>query len=146
MFRISQNFAKNLIDLAKSGSVKSYLFDTDVIIDYLRGNEQGIFFFESYEHDFHTSAITIAELYSGVKGEKERQELEYFMSLFTVYPVTGKIAIEAGILQNRFFKSHGMGLADAMIAATAKEHGSTVISLNQKHFSMLDNLLIPYQK
>lgn len=89
--------------------------------------------------------VTIAELYSGVR-EEEQQELEYFMSLFTVFPLTVEIAKEAGFLRQSYFKSHGMGLADAMIAATAKANGATLVSLNVRHFSMLDNLLIPYTK
>ena len=58
--------------------MESYLFDTDVMIDYLRGNEAGINFFNSFEGIFQISAISIAELYSGVKGEQERKELDYF--------------------------------------------------------------------
>ena len=64
----------------------------------------------------------------------------------TVFPITVEIAKEAGYLRQSYFKSHGMGLADAMIAATAKAHGATLVSLNVRHFSMLDDLLIPYTK
>ena len=122
-----------------------FLFDTDIITDYLRGFDDALKFFESFDHNFSTSVVTIAELYSGVR-EEEQQELEYFMSLFTVFPLTVEIAKEAGFLRQSYFKSHGMGLADAMIAATAKANGATLVSLNVRHFSMLDNLLIPYTK
>lgn len=122
-----------------------FLFDSDIIIDYLRGFEGALKFFESFDHDFNTSVVTIAELYSGVR-DKDRQELEYFMSLFTVFPLTVEIAKEAGFLRQSYFRSHGIGLADAMIAATAKTQGATLLSLNTRHFSMLDNLLIPYAK
>jgi len=122
-----------------------FLFDSDIIIDYLRGFEGALKFFESFDHDFHTSVVTVAELYSGER-DKDHQELEYFMSLFTVFPLTVEIAKEAGFLRQSYFRSHGMGLADAMVAATAKAHGATLLSLNSRHFSMLDNLLIPYTK
>lgn len=72
------------------------LFDTDVIINYLRGDQQAIHYFESYDGDLCISAITIAELYSGVKGDQEREELDYFTSIFTVIPVTTEIAIKTG--------------------------------------------------
>lgn len=41
--------------------MKSYLFDTDVIIEYLRGNVPATDFFRTHEGDFYISAITIAE-------------------------------------------------------------------------------------
>jgi len=122
-----------------------FIFDSDIIIDYLRGFEGALEFFESFDYDFNTSVVTIAELYSGVR-DKDRQELEYFMSLFAVLPLTTEIAKVAAFLRQSYFKSHGMGLADAMIAATAKAHGATLVSLNACHFSMLDNVLVPYSK
>jgi len=123
-----------------------YLFDTDVIIDYLRGVDQAVKFFETFDSGFTTSAVTVAELYTGVKGNAEQHDLAFFLSLFTVFPLTEEIAIEAGSMRRTYFKSHGMGLADAMIAATAKAHELTLISLNSRHFSMLDNLSVPYKK
>lgn len=126
--------------------MQPFLFDTDIIIEYLRGNDQAINFFTTFEQEFYTSAITIAELYTGVKGDKEQFELEYFLSLFTIYPITGQIATEAGLLRQTYFSSHGMGLADAVIAATTKAHNARLVSLNRKHFSMLDELVVPYEK
>lgn len=122
------------------------LFDTDIIIDYLRGHRKAVDFFESFDGEFNVSAITIAELYSGVKGEQEREELDYFTSLFTVISVSGDIATEGGILRHKWHASHGMGLADALIAATASSRKMMLISLNEKHFGMLDFLKVPYRK
>lgn len=122
------------------------LFDTDIIIDYLRGDKKAVQFFDSFEGEFCVSAITIAELYSGVKGDEEEKDLNYFLSLFGVYPVNNEIAIAGGRLRNKWYESHGMGLADALIAATAGIHGMKLISLNKKYFGMLDNLEVPYKK
>lgn len=122
------------------------LFDTDVIIDYLRGDKQAINYLESFDSDFYVSAVTIAELYSGVKGDQEREELDYFTSLFTVLPVTSEIAVIGGLLRQTWHASHGMGLADALIAATANFHKMNLASLNEKHFGMLETLLVPYRK
>lgn len=119
-----------------------YLFDTEVIIDYLRGNREAVNFFRSLEGDFHVSAITIAELWSGVKGEEEKAKLGYFLSLFDVLPISREIAIEGGMLRNRWHQSHGMGLADALIAATAISKGLTLISLNEKHYGMMEVLKV----
>jgi len=122
------------------------LFDTDVIIDYLRGNRKAVQFLKSFEGEFCVSTITIAELYSGVKSDEEEKDLKYFLSLFTVYPVNNEIAISGGKLCNKWRQSHGMGLADALIAATANINDMRLISLNKKHFGMLNRLEVPYSK
>lgn len=122
------------------------LFDTDVIIDFLRGRPEAVNFLNAFDQEFRISAVTIAELYSGIKGDAERDELAWFLSLFTVLPLTEEIAIDAGKLRQNYFRSHGMSLADAMIAATARSFGARLISLNKKHFAMLGNLVVPYEK
>lgn len=35
-------------------------------------------------------------------------------------------------------------LADALIAATAEFHGAWLVTLNVKHFPMLDDVMVPY--
>jgi len=122
------------------------LFDTDVIIDYLRGNRKAVQFLKSFEGEFCVSTITIAELYSGVKSDEEEKDLKYFLSLFTVYPFNNEIAISGVKWRNKWRQSHGMGLADALIAATANINDMRLISLNKKHFGMLNRLEVPYSK
>jgi predicted nucleic acid-binding protein len=41
--------------------------------------------------------------------------------------------------------SHGTGLLDALIAATARLHDLRLMTRNVRHFPMLDDLLVPYQ-
>lgn len=64
------------------------------------------------------SSIVVAELYAGVKGDSELNALENFVSLFRIIPVTSEIARTGGLYKRDFGKSHGVGLADAIIAAT----------------------------
>ena len=47
----------------------NYLIDTDVIIDYLRGNPKAKTFFEKIPGNLYLSSITVAELYADIKGE-----------------------------------------------------------------------------
>ncbi|MFN5219653.1 MAG: hypothetical protein ACK5FE_01870 [Cyanobacteriota bacterium] len=42
--------------------------------------------------------------------------------------------------------SHGTGLADALIAASAEAAGATLVTLNRRHFPMLADVLVPYAK
>lgn len=122
------------------------LFDTDVIIDYLREEEKAVLYFENItQSSFLISTITIAELYCGVKPA-EATALENFISLFEIVDLDRKIAELGGFFRQNYLKSHGVGIADALIAATAKIRQATLVTLNKKHFPMLDKILIPYRK
>lgn len=55
-------------------------------------------------------------------------------------------AVVAGLRRRQYGRSHGTRLADALIAASADAVGGTLVTLNQRHFPMLANLLIPYRK
>nr|VFK08400.1 MAG: hypothetical protein BECKLPF1236A_GA0070988_100171 [Candidatus Kentron sp. LPFa]VFK24611.1 MAG: hypothetical protein BECKLPF1236C_GA0070990_100152 [Candidatus Kentron sp. LPFa] len=91
------------------------------------------------------SSIVVAELYAGAKDE-ELSVLDELPRLFPVEPVTAEIARLAGLLKGRYARSHGVGLADALIAATAKQHGLDIGTLNIKHFPMFPGLEPPYRK
>ncbi|HEY9866807.1 MAG TPA: type II toxin-antitoxin system VapC family toxin [Candidatus Obscuribacterales bacterium] len=122
------------------------LIDTDVLIDYLRANSQSIDFLENLTQLLLISSITVAELYAGVREGKERTALNNFISVFEVVPIDEKIAILGGLYRRDYGKSHGVGLADALIAATANIKQAKLVTLNQKHFPMLTDLIIPYKK
>jgi hypothetical protein len=127
---------------------KKYLLDTDVLIDYLRGLSVAGNFLEKIMTDTapYLSTITVAELYAGIKEGKERQLLETFLNVFEVINVDRQIACTGGLYRRDYGKSHGVGLADAMIAATAESVGAHMVTLNKKHFPMLKNVLVPYTK
>ncbi|HXC24442.1 MAG TPA: PIN domain-containing protein, partial [Gemmatimonadaceae bacterium] len=65
---------------------------------------------------------------------------------FEVSPVDPEIAEVGGLLRRDFGPSHGTGLVDALIAATARRSGARLVTLNDKHFPMLKHILIPYRK
>ena len=56
----------------------SYLIDTDVLIEYLRGSDRAAEFLEQVEGDLLISAITVAELFSGAQGSGEIEALDQF--------------------------------------------------------------------
>ena len=122
------------------------LTDTDVLIDYLRGTTEAIAYVEKNPGGFFISAMSVGELYAGVREGKERDALEVFLREFEVIPVNFQIAWRGGIFCRDYRKSHGVGLADALIAATAEVNQLTLVTMNQKHFPMLANLVVPYQK
>ena len=92
------------------------------------------------------SSITMAELYAGVREGKETKKLDISIETFEVIVLNKNIAKRGGLYRNQYKPSHGTGLADALIAATAKEIGAQVITFNTKHFPMLNGISKPYDK
>jgi len=122
------------------------LVDTDVIIDYLRSVPNAVAYLESRDEVLLVSAITVSELYAGVREGKERVILARFLAAFEMVPVDHAIAEKGGLFRRDFGKSHGTGLADAIIAATAELQGASLVTLNTKHFPMLKAVFVPYKK
>ncbi len=120
--------------------------DTDVLIDFLRGNQQAVAFIHEISSRIILSSIVVAELYAGVRGKKELAVLNNFISLFETIPVTGEIAKMGGLYKRDFGKSHGVGLADAMIAATCKTMNAQLKTLNIKHYPMIKGIKPAYIK
>lgn len=122
------------------------LIDTDVLIDYLRDRAEAVSYLESLTEALLISVITVAELYAGVRDGAERTRLDEFIRAFQVVPVDRAISVAGGLYRRDYLKSHNVGLADALIAATAEIHRAELVTLNSKHFPMLAKVIIPYQK
>ncbi len=122
------------------------LVDTDVLVDFFRGYGKAVAFINAHSARIILSSIVVAELYAGVKGDAEQAALENFISLFRVVPVTSEIAKVGGLLKRDYGKSHGVGLADAILAATADAENADLKTLNTKHYPMLKNLRPAYKK
>ena len=120
------------------------LFDTDVLIEYLRGKDEAKAYIDNIRDVIYMSSITMAELYAGVRKGNESKKLDIFIETFEVISLNKNIAKVGGLYRNQYKPSHGTGLADALIAATAKEIGAQVITFNTKHFPMLNNVVNPY--
>ena len=124
------------------------LFDTDVLIDHLRGHSSATNTLNTLKetHSFSISSITYAEIEAGVQ-DKERAWVEKFLSFFEVFPVTLLIAKKAGQYKSTYGRSHHVLLPDALIAATAYCENIPLYTLNQKHYPMTDiQTVVPYQK
>jgi hypothetical protein len=106
-----------------------FLPDTDVLIDFLRGYQQAVDFINLNVSQIILSTIVIAELYAGVRGKQELTILNNFISLFDVIPITSEIAKIGGLYKRDFGKSHGVGLADAIIAATCHSKNAQLKNL-----------------
>jgi len=122
------------------------LLDTDVLVDFFRGHAKAVAFVNAHSARIILSSIVVAELYAGVKGDAEQAALENFVSLFHVIPVSVEIAKAGGLYKRDYGKSHGVGLADAILAATAEAENAKLKTLNTKHYPMLKGLRPAYKK
>jgi len=123
----------------------SFLVDTDILIDFLRGCNRAVAFVNKFSSQIILAPIIIAELYAGVKGDKELFVLDNFISIFRVVPLTSEIARPGGLYMRDFGKSHGVGFADAILAATAEIEKARLKTLNVKHCPMF-NVKPAYRK
>lgn len=87
------------------------------------------------------------ELLFGCQNTKELKETEKFLSKFRIlFP--SAIGVEASLTLANLKLSHGLGSIDALIAATALEHGLPLYTFNVKHFGAVPGLqvIVPYPR
>ncbi len=127
---------------------KPALLDTDLLIDYLRNHPSAAALFDKLPDDCAISTLSVAELHAGVREGSERHALDTLLGTFSQIDLSAKIAAHGGLLRRDWGKSHGVGLNDALIAATAIQTERVLLSLNAKHFPMLakGQLVVPYIK
>ena len=66
--------------------------------------------------------------------------IDGFLSLYSVVPLRDAVGKRAYELLKTYAKSHGLHVFDSLIAATAMENAFTLITLNRKHYQMIDGL------
>ncbi len=116
--------------------MQTVLIDTDVAIDFLRG--------EPYARDLllplwdlsraYMSVLTIYELYAGMK-EKEREPTNDFIGACLIEPVTQEIAAKGGEWRASY-RGKGITLTavDCLIASTALLQGHKIATRNVRHY------------
>ena len=122
------------------------LLDTSVLIDVLRdkGNRRVLLTdLVVAGHSLATTTMNFAEVYAGMRPE-EGPRTEAFLGHLTCFPITVSIARIAGSLKRQWAgKGRTLALADMIIAASALEHGCTLMTDNRKHFTALKVPLYP---
>jgi predicted nucleic acid-binding protein len=117
------------------------LVDTDVLIWNLRGNEKAADLLDN-AGGFLVSAVSYMELVQGVRDKTElavlRRAMRYWNA--SVLPLDEQISSRATYLMESHALSHGLQVADALIAATAISAGSKLITANDRHYRFIDGL------
>jgi predicted nucleic acid-binding protein len=110
--------------------VTRILFDSDVLVDHLRGHRR----LAAGGDELHVSAITRAELFSGRATEERR--VRRLLEPMTELPVDGPVAERAGRLR----RGSSLRMPDALIAAAALEHRLTLVTRNVRDFEAIPKL------
>ncbi len=119
------------------------------MIDFLRGYPEALAWFEANADRIVVASIAVAELYAGVRGDARSEEqvaLAEFLTSVRVVPISAEVARLGGLYKRDFGKSHGVGLADAIIAASAMLEDADLATLNTKHYPMLEGIQPAYAK
>jgi len=130
--------------------VAGYLLDTNVISELFKKRPStGVL--ESVRsargQDLATSVLCVVELRYGAsrhrKGEAIWERISsHVLSRIRILPLGWHEAVRAGdILGALEQRGEPIGIEDVLIAATALEHGLTVVTRNLKHFSRIEGLL-----
>ncbi len=117
-----------------------YLVDTDILIDVSRNNEAAIDFLDQLDDSWSMSIITALELIVGARNKKEVTQIDQLVAVYSAIPLTAEIGNSSYDLLRQFAKSHGLRVFDSLIAATAIEENSTLVTKNRKHFEMIGAL------
>jgi len=119
------------------------LIDTDVLIWYLKGNENAYQVIEN-SSNFFISVVTYMELVQGMRNKKELNNLRKALHIWNakILYISEEISVKAMFYVEQHFLSHSIQLADALIGATAIVYGTSVLTGNDKHYKILKDLKI----
>ena len=116
------------------------VFDTNILIDYLKGIELARIELER-KAERSISIVTWIELLAGARDEADEDVIEMFLRDFRVIDLTRRIARDAVEIRRR----HRMRLPDAIVWASARTESAVLVTRNTKDFPRNDpGLRVPY--
>jgi len=121
---------------------KTTLIDTDILIDFGRGIPEAANCLQQLQSNSRLaiSIVTQMELIVGCANKLELQTLEKFLQRFEVIRIDQPISEQAVELLRVYRLSHGLLIADSLIAATAIIRGYPFTSKNQRDYRFIQKL------
>jgi predicted nucleic acid-binding protein len=118
------------------------LVDTDILIDVARGNPRAVAFMKelSDQVSLNISIVTQMELLVGCRNKEEQKSLDTFLSNFRIIELNAEISLQAVSFLKEYRLSHGLLIADALIAATASWAGISLVTRNLKDYRFIAGL------
>lgn len=118
------------------------IVDTDILIDAGRSVQEAIDFLQQNEQraTLAASAITQMELLVGARNKRELRVIERFVARFVVMKVNEVVSDTAVDLLRQYRLSHGLAIADAVIAATAITADEPFVTKNRRDYQFIPEL------
>ena len=123
------------------------LIDSDLLIDLANNDlaSKSRLIAESKIAILAISVITQMELVIGCRNKQELEALNKLLLQFQIIQLSENISTKAEQLVRYYYLSHGLLIADALIAATAIELQIPLLSKNQRDYCFIQDLnLLPY--
>lgn len=118
------------------------LFDTGCLIDIYHSRKRIQPYFDAILNDTliaYISVLTEAELWQGLRtGELAHHEA--LISQFVVLPLQSEAARLAGSWMQQYYSTTSLGWMDALIVATAKTTGLSVLTRDKRLTSILSTM------
>jgi predicted nucleic acid-binding protein len=127
--------------------VADLIVDTDILIDTARGVPDALAFFARHPQgtSVGVGTVTQLELLVGCRNKQEQRLTERFLQRFEIVKLNEAISDAAISLVLQYRLSHGLLLADALIAATALSLNIPLATNNQRDYRFIQQLvLLPY--
>jgi len=115
-----------------------FLIDTNVLSRIFTGDKTVKEFIETL--DAAVCTVVYAECLQGSKSNREKQIVESYLSRFEFCDLTSGISQQAIDLIRTYSNTHGLLLADALIAATCVNGNLTLVTYNVSDFRFIQNL------
>jgi predicted nucleic acid-binding protein len=118
------------------------LVDTDILIDVGHGVTESIATLERLEAECSLlcSVVTQMELIVGCRNKTELRALEKFLQRFQVVQITELISNQAAELLKTYRLSHGLLIADALIASTVLSLNCAFLTRNHKDYRYIPEI------
>ena len=120
--------------------METYLIDTTVLVEHLRGNRHAKRFLEKFP--VFVSHVSVAELIQGTPNKLHLKTIARFLHDLALLPLNQAISVKALGLMKQFFHSHRLEYLDALIAATALQEHLSFVTANMKHFYFIPGLSV----
>jgi predicted nucleic acid-binding protein len=120
--------------------MKRFILDTDILINWLRGQSFEKNLLLTSGIDFYYSRVSRKELFQYKSiNQKEKKKILFLLNCLREIPISSSIAQKASELLNKY-KHKPLTAADALIAASAWDKNLTLISHNIKHYSFISEI------
>ena len=123
------------------------LCDTDIFIEAFKNNTLATGSLRRIGfQNIALSAITLMELYFGALNKREFARIKSRLQKLEIINLDQKITETAINVIERYAKSHGLQIPDALIAATAICRGMQLLTYNVKDFKFVEGIRLYSEK